>query len=87
MSEKRIGVFLPFQKRTIHAVKELNFDLEILKNDPNDDYYAITFQNAALCAKSISDIAQIPLLDEKGNLNGNTNVVLSNTQEFLNRNL
>ena len=41
MSEEKIGVFLPFQKRTIHAVKELNFDLEILKNDPNDNYYAI----------------------------------------------
>lgn len=41
MSEERIGVFLPFQKRTIHAVKELNFDLEILKNDPNNDFYAI----------------------------------------------
>ena len=53
----------------------------------DDDYYATTFQNAALCAKSISDIAQIPLLDEKGNLNGNTTVVLSNTQQFLNRNL
>lgn len=52
-----------------------------------DDYYTTTFQNAALCAKSISDIAQIPLLDENGNLNGNTNVVLSNTQKLLNRNL
>ena len=49
MSEERIGVFLPFQKRTIHAVKELNFDLEILKNDPNDNFYAIlrSFNNGA----------------------------------------
>ena len=49
MSEDRIGVFLPFQKRTIHAVKELNFDLEILKNDPNNDFYAImkSFYNGA----------------------------------------
>ena len=49
MSEDRIGVFLPYQKRIIHAVKELNFDLEILKNDPNDDYYAIirSFYNGA----------------------------------------
>ena len=47
MSEERIGVFLPFQKRTIHAVKEVNFDLEILKN--NNDYYAIirSFYNGA----------------------------------------
>ena len=70
-------------------MKDLLQYLEPLVYDfqSDDDYYAITFQNAALCAKSISDIAQIPLLDEKGNLNGNTNVVLSNTQEFLNRNL
>lgn len=49
MSEERIGVFLPYQKRTIHAVKELNFDLEILKNDPNEDFYAImkSFYNGA----------------------------------------
>ena len=49
MSEERIGVFLPFQKRTIHAVKELNFDLEVLKNDPNDNFYAIlrSFNNGA----------------------------------------
>lgn len=49
MSEERIGVFLPFQKRTIYAVKELNFDLEILKNDSNNDYYAIIrgFYNGA----------------------------------------
>lgn len=77
----------------IHKLEERMKDLlqylEPLVYDfqSDDDYYAITFQNAALCAKSISDIAQIPLLDEKGNLNGNTNVVLSNTQEFLNRNL
>ena len=70
-------------------MKDLLQYLEPLVYDfqSDDDYYAITFQNTALCAKSISDIAQIPLLDEKGNLNGNTNVVLSNTQEFLNRNL
>lgn len=53
----------------------------------DDDYYAVTFQNAALCAKSISDIAQIPLLKENGDLNENTNIVLSNTRKFINRNL
>lgn len=70
-------------------MKDLLLYLEPLVYDfqSDDDYYATTFQNAALCAKSISDIAQIPLLDEKGNLNGNTTVVLSNTQQFLNRNL
>ena len=70
-------------------MKDLLQYLEPLVYDfqSDDDYYATTFQNAALCAKSISDIAQIPLLDEKGNLNGNTTVVLSNTQQFLNRNL
>ena len=70
-------------------MKDLLLYLEPLVYDfqSDDDYYATTFQNAALCAKAISDIAQIPLLDEKGNLNGNTTVVLSNTQQFLNRNL
>lgn len=49
MSEERIGVFETYKKRTIHAVKELNFDLEILKNDPNNDFYAImkSFYNGA----------------------------------------
>ena len=49
MSEERIGVYETYKKRTIHAVKELNFDLEILKNDLNGDYYAIirSFYNGA----------------------------------------
>ena len=49
MSDGRIGVYETYKKRTIHAVKELNFDLEILKNDPNNDYYAIirSFYNGA----------------------------------------
>lgn len=47
MSDDRIGVYETYQKRKIHAVKELNFDLEILKN--NNDYYAIirSFYNGA----------------------------------------
>ena len=51
MSEERIGVFLPFQKRKIHAVKELNFELEILKDIVDEDYYCIikSFYNGAKC--------------------------------------
>ena len=47
MSDDRIGVYETYKKRKIHAVKELNFDLEILKN--NNDYYAIirSFYNGA----------------------------------------
>ena len=63
MSEERIGVFETYKKRTIHAVKELNFDLEILKNDPNNDFYAImkSFYNGAnhewrsCCFKTIKE--------------------------------
>ena len=52
MSEDRIGIFLPFQKRKIHAVKELNFDLEILKdivNEVDEVYFCIitSFYNGA----------------------------------------
>lgn len=52
-----------------------------------DDYYAEIFQNTALCAKAMSEIAQLPLLDEKGNVNGQTTVVLDKTQTILNRDL
>ena len=49
MSEDRIGVFETYKKRTIHAVREVNFDLEVLKNDPNNNFYAIlrSFNNGA----------------------------------------
>ena len=49
MSEERIGVFLPYKKRTIHAVKELNFDVEFRKDIVDEDYYCIirSFYNGA----------------------------------------
>lgn len=45
----RIGVYETYKKRTIHAVKELNFDVEFHKDIVDEDYYCIirSFYNGA----------------------------------------
>lgn len=37
----RVGVYETYKKRTIHAVKELNFDVEFRKDIVDEDYYCI----------------------------------------------
>lgn len=53
----------------------------------DDEYYVKTFQEAALGVKSISEIAQIPLVDNEGNINSEVGVLVSETQKILNSKL
>lgn len=77
---------------TIGLEKRMNELLQYLEPlvydfQAKDDYYAETFQNTALCAKAMSELAQVPLLDESGNVNGQTTVILDKTHSILNRDL
>lgn len=47
----RVGVYETYKKRTIHAIKELNFDVEFRKDIVDEDYYCIikTFYNGSNC--------------------------------------
>ena len=71
-----------------HIVTALQY-LEPLVYDfqTDDEYQVLTFQQAALLVKGMSDIAQVSLMDSDGNLNDNTLIVANNTKKILNRNL
>lgn len=64
-------------------------DLEALVPtfDPTNKNHAKVFQRAAILVKSMSELAQTPLLDNEGNLNAQSLVVFEKTQKILNHNL
>ena len=52
-----------------------------------DEYYLNTFRETSLLVKSLSEIAQVPLIDKNGMLSNESSVTLANTQKILNKNL
>lgn len=52
-----------------------------------DEYYLNAFRETSLLVKSLSEIAQVPLIDKKGMLSNESSVTLANTQKILNKNL
>jgi len=69
-------------ENTLLYLEPLVYDFQ---ND--DDYYLQTFQNSAIMVKAMSELSQIPIMDDKGNLNKDTNLIISKTQRILNKNL
>lgn len=63
-------------------LEPLNYDFQI-----EDEYYLNTFRETSLLVKSLSEIAQVPLIDKKGMLSNESSVTLANTQKILNKNL
>ena len=55
--------------------------------DPKDMTHSKLFQRAAIMVKSMSELAQTPLLDDDGNLNAQTLIVADKTQKILNNQL
>lgn len=53
----------------------------------NDDYYTSTFQKVAILIKSMSELAQTPLLDENGNTSAESTRIIENTYSVLNTEL
>ena len=64
-------------------------DLESLVSsfDPQNQNHAKVFQRAAILVKSMSELAQTPLLDENGNLNKQSLLMVDKTQKILNHQL
>lgn len=50
-------------------------------------YYNIVFQRLGLLAKSMSELAQTPLLDETGNTSVKSAQIIQNTNQILNTNI
>ena len=55
--------------------------------DPNDKKQVKEFQEAAIMVKSMSELAQTPILDENGNFNENAKIVMAKTEKIINKEL
>ena len=55
--------------------------------DPQNQQMLETFQQTAIAVKSMSELAQTPILDEEGNISQAANVVISKTEKVLNKKL
>lgn len=53
----------------------------------NDEYYTLTFQKVAILIKSMSELAQTPLLDKNGNASDESTRIIENTYSLLNTEL
>lgn len=73
---------------TNRAVKQLEY-LEPLIYDfyNNDAYYLETFQKSALLAKAVGDLSQVPLLDENGEVNKESELIQLKMKSILNSEL
>lgn len=76
-------------KRLGDRIKEELLYLEPLIYDfqTKDEFYLTTFREVTLLEKTLSEVAQVPLLDKEGSLSNESSVTLVNTQKILNRNL
>lgn len=76
-------------KRLGERINERLLYLEPLIYDfqTEDEYYLNTFRETSLLVKSLSEIAQVPLIDKNGMLSNESSVTLANTQKILNKNL
>ena len=55
--------------------------------DPNDKTQVKEFQEAAILVKSMSELAQTPILDEEGKFNENAKIVMAKTEKIINKEL
>ena len=70
------------------AIVELaDLDPYVDSFDPNDKTQVKEFQEAAIMVKSMSELAQTPILDEDGNFNENAKIVMAKTEKIINKEL
>ena len=73
------------ESRTIEQLHKL--DPYIDNFDNNDMNQVGLFQQAAIMVKSMSELAQVSVLDDDGNLNEQANIVAAKTEKILNTSL
>lgn len=84
-SDELLSVTSRLEGRIIPVLDDL--ELLIPTFDPNNKNHATVFQRAAILVKSMSELAQTPLLDNEGNLNEQSLVVAEKTKKILNHSL
>ena len=76
------GLTTDLETRTIAQLHKLD---PYVDNFNNTDMTQVgLFQQAAIMVKSMSELAQVPILDEDGNLNEQANIVAAKTSKILN---
>ena len=84
-SDELLSITSRLEGRIIPALDELETIVPIFS--PVNPEHAKTFQRAAILVKSMSELAQTPLLDENGNLNKQSLIMVDKTQKILNHQL
>ena len=79
------GLTTDLESRTIEQLHKL--DPYIDNFDNNDMNQVGLFQQAAIMVKSMSELAQVSVLDDDGNLNEQANIVAAKTEKILNTSL
>lgn len=84
-SDELLTVSSRLEGRVVNALDELESIVPCFSTDnPN---HVKKFQKAAILTKSMSELAQAPLLDETGNINENTMILAESTKKILNSSL
>ena len=81
-SDELLTVFARLEGRTLPVLDALESRVPTFSPDNKEDVEA--FQKAALMVKTMSEIAQTPLIDEAGGLNGETDLILAKSNTILN---
>ena len=79
------GLTTDLESRTIEQLHKL--DPYVDNFDNNDMNQVGLFQQAAIMVKSMSELAQVSVLDDDGNLNEQANIVAAKTEKILNTSL
>ena len=83
---------IEMKKITIELQKRIEKELRYLEPliynfQYEDEYYLQTFQETAIMVKAMSELAQVPIMDEQGNINEESMLIMSKTEKILNTNL
>lgn len=84
-SDELLSVTSRLEGRIVPALEELEGLVPIF--NPRNQEHAKIFQRAAILVKSMSELAQTPLLDNDGNLNNQAQIIVKKTQKILNHEL
>ena len=76
------GLTQQLEYKTLSSLQKLGNIVDTF--DANNIEHTKIFQQAAIMVKSMSELAQVAILDNEGNLNDQVNIVASKTEKMLN---
>lgn len=79
------GLTQQLESKSLESLQKLGDIVESF--DANNAEHTKIFQQSAIMIKSMSELAQVPILDNDGNLNEQVNIVAAKTEKVLNSEL